>query len=72
MPIALDWVDKLRTRRLSKEEGGLISIFKGMWHLGWVCLRLDLGHELFKALDLPLEFEASSTVGMLAFFTMTF
>ena len=69
--IAPDWVDKLRARRLSKEEGGLFSLCKGTGQLSWVCLRLDLAHKLFKALDLPLEFAACFTVRLLAFFLIT-
>ena len=35
-----------------------------------MCLRLDLAHKLFKALDLPLEFAARFTVRLLVFILM--
>ena len=59
VPIALDWVDKLRARKRPKEEGRLFSLLEGARQLS--CLvrsRLDLAQKLFKALDLSLEFAA--------------
>ena len=70
MSVALDWIDKLRMRTLSKKECRHFSIRRGMGQLSCVCLRFDLTHKLFKALDFSLKFAARFTVRQLEFFLM--